>query len=141
MKTLSKRIIGVSLIMAVLAATQNVFAQLEPCPSKPTGVSSEPGTDPKRLVKPLPYVSIPELVLAVKKQIPRASVVKRSESYLHVEVRSRLFGFVDDLELRLDEYAQKTQVRSASRVGYYDFGVNRKRVEALRAYLLSGKTD
>jgi uncharacterized protein (DUF1499 family) len=44
-----------------------------------------------------------------------------------------LFGFVDDMEFRMDEAAGRIDVRSASRTGYYDFGVNRRRVEEIRA--------
>ena len=54
-------------------------------------------------------------------------------SYLHATFVSRIFRFVDDLELRAD--GETIHVRSASRVGYSDLGVNRKRVEALRAKL------
>jgi uncharacterized protein (DUF1499 family) len=43
--------------------------------------------------------------------------------------------FVDDLELWFDPVNQTVQVRSASRVGRKDFGVNRQRVEALRSGL------
>ena len=57
-------------------------------------------------------------------------------SYLHATFVSRIFRFVDDLELRAD--GETIQVRSASRVGYSDLGVNRKRVEALRAKLPTG---
>jgi uncharacterized protein (DUF1499 family) len=53
--------------------------------------------------------------------------------YLHAEFRSALFGFVDDVEFRMDETAGRIDVRSASRTGYFDFGVNRRRVEEIRA--------
>jgi uncharacterized protein (DUF1499 family) len=55
--------------------------------------------------------------------------------YLYAEFRSRLLGYVDDLELLFDEPAGVFHVRSASRLGRRDFGVNRKRVEALRALM------
>jgi uncharacterized protein (DUF1499 family) len=56
--------------------------------------------------------------------------------YLHATFVSRIFRFVDDLELRMD--GERVQVRSASRVGYSDLGVNRRRVEALRDRLRAG---
>jgi uncharacterized protein (DUF1499 family) len=57
--------------------------------------------------------------------------------YLYAEFRSRLLGFVDDVELLFDENAGVFHVRSASRLGRRDFGVNRKRVELLRSKLQS----
>jgi len=59
------------------------------------------------------------------------TVVEDTGSYLHAEARSRVFRFVDDVEFVLDPGARVIQVRSASRVGYSDFGVNRRRVERL----------
>ena len=63
----------------------------------------------------------------------RTRVVGATDDYLHVEFTSAVAGFVDDVEFYLDRTAQLIHVRSAARVGYYDFGVNRKRVEAIRA--------
>jgi len=61
-----------------------------------------------------------------------ARITEEKAGYLHAEFRSALFGFVDHVELRLDEAANRIDVRSASRTGYYDFGVNRRRVEEIR---------
>jgi uncharacterized protein (DUF1499 family) len=60
-------------------------------------------------------------------------VVAATESYLHAEFRSAVFRFVDDVEFFADESAGVIQVRSASRVGSSDLGVNRKRIETIRA--------
>ncbi len=68
-------------------------------------------------------------------ELPRARIVEETEDYLHAECRSALFGFVDDLELQLRPSESIIAVRSASRLGYSDFGVNRRRVEALRESL------
>lgn len=59
-------------------------------------------------------------------------VVRSADGYLAAEYRSSLFGFVDDLEARRDDYEGVIQLRSASRVGRADLGANRARVEALR---------
>jgi uncharacterized protein (DUF1499 family) len=67
--------------------------------------------------------------------LPRARIVESGEGHLRAEVTSRLFRFVDDLELLLVPGTARIEVRSASRVGYSDLGVNRARVEALRAAL------
>ncbi len=65
------------------------------------------------------------------RSFPRATIVESSEFGIRAEFRSRL-GFVDDVEFRIDEAAGVIHVRSASRSGYWDFGVNRRRVEAIR---------
>jgi uncharacterized protein (DUF1499 family) len=63
----------------------------------------------------------------------RATVIAERENYLYAEFRSKLLGYVDDVEFFYDGAA--IQVRSASRLGRRDFGVNRKRVEQLRALI------
>lgn len=76
-----------------------------------------------------------EVVREAAMALPRTRVVAESEGTLHLECRSRFFRFVDDLHLVLDFETKTVHVRSASRVGYWDFGVNRRRIEALRAAL------
>ena len=70
-------------------------------------------------------------------KLPRTHIVKETSTYLHAECQSALWGFVDDLELDLRAAEKTIAVRSASRLGYSDFGVNRSRIEALRAELKS----
>jgi uncharacterized protein (DUF1499 family) len=67
--------------------------------------------------------------------LPRTEIVSEADGYLHAECRSLLLGFVDDLELHLRQDANAIAVRSASRLGYSDLGVNRRRVESLRQAL------
>ncbi len=64
--------------------------------------------------------------------LPRATIVKEADGYLHAECRSPKMGYVDDLQLLLDRDAKVVHVRSAARNGLRDFGVNRARVEELR---------
>ena len=66
---------------------------------------------------------------------PGAEVVTRSDDYLHVQVTTRVMKYTDDVEFWLDPRAGVVQVRSASRLGEGDLGVNRARVEAIRAAL------
>ena len=66
----------------------------------------------------------------------RARIVRSADDYLHAEFRSAVFGFVDDMEFYFSPPGT-IEVRSASRTGYYDFGVNRERVEAVRARFAS----
>jgi uncharacterized protein (DUF1499 family) len=66
--------------------------------------------------------------------LPRTRIVRDEANYLYAEFRSRLLGYVDDVEFFFDGAA--IQVRSASRLGRRDFGVNRKRVETIRRMIL-----
>ncbi len=68
-------------------------------------------------------------------KLPRTILVTDSADYLHTECTSRIFRFVDDLELELRDSDNLVAVRSASRVGKSDLGVNRRRVEKLRSRL------
>ena len=65
--------------------------------------------------------------------MPRSTVVTNEPGYTHAEFRSAAWGFVDDVEFYFDEEAGLIQFRSAARLGYGDGGVNRKRMEAVRA--------
>jgi len=67
--------------------------------------------------------------------LPRTTVVTDAPEYLHAECRSAFFGFVDDLEMHLRAKQNLIAVRSASRLGRSDFGVNKKRIEELRQSL------
>lgn len=71
-------------------------------------------------------------------ELPRTELVKEEKDYLHYHVRSALFGFVDDVEFVFDDTAKLIHFRSAAASGYYDFGVNRRRMEHVRQ-LLKGK--
>lgn len=62
-------------------------------------------------------------------------IVLQRNGYIHAEFFSALFGFVDDVEFFFPADEPVIHVRSASRKGYYDFGVNRRRIEGLRQKL------
>jgi uncharacterized protein (DUF1499 family) len=93
-------------------------------------------TDTSHRVEPLAYTSTPDVAWQRLGQIvrnePRITVVTEEGAYLHVEARSFLFRFVDDVEFMLDADNGLIHVRSASRTGHSDFGVNRRRVERIR---------
>lgn len=112
--------------------------RLAPCPTSPNCVSSDARDDAHR-VEPLWLAAPADAAWRDAEQavaeLPRTRIVERSQGYLHAECRSALFGFVDDLELQLRASDGLIAVRSASRVGHGDMGVNRRRVEALRAEL------
>ena len=113
--------------------------RLARCPRCSNCVSSQVAADSDCHVAPLtlktPADTLPEPLLRAISATPRTTIVTRRARYLHAEARSRIFGFVDDLELVLDDDRRTVHLRSASRVGYSDFGVNRERVEALRQTL------
>ena len=110
--------------------------RLAPCKRTPNCVSSQADpADREHYIAPIPFKgSALDLRKAVE-SMPRSTVVKEERNYLYAEFRSRLLGYVDDVELLYDGKAGLIHVRSASRLGRKDFGVNRKRVEALRALI------
>jgi len=71
-------------------------------------------------------------VIAVLMQQPRCHIVVQRPDYLHAEFTTPALGFIDDMEFLLSAPEQVIHVRSASRLGLTDFGVNRARVEELR---------
>ena len=110
-------------------------SKLSPCPDTPNCVSSDStgSNDSISAIKidsskPDLWHSIREAVL----ELPRTIIVSETSDYLHAECKSAFFGFVDDLELHLRASENIIAIRSASRLGSSDFGVNRKRVEQLR---------
>ncbi len=108
---------------------------LKPCPDSPNCVSSY-ATDKKHAISPIEYATSRQTasaaLISVLDGMKRCRVIARDDRYVHAEFRSRLFRFVDDVEFYFDENKPVIQVRSASRVGYSDFGVNRKRIETIR---------
>ncbi len=97
--------------------------------SAPNCVSSEIDVQPEKKVAPLNGS-----LSAIKKAIisTGGTITSETESYLSATYMSKLFKFVDDVEIRHDK-DNIWHIRSASRVGYSDRGVNRKRVEKIRA--------
>lgn len=75
-----------------------------------------------------------ELKALLSQQV-RVLVTHETHDSLHAEATSLVFRFVDDIDMVVDEAAGLIHIRSASRTGYSDFGVNRRRVEALRSQL------
>jgi len=115
--------------------------KLAPCPASPNCVSSQ-GSDREHSIEPLRYTGSPgEAMDRLKKiviSMKRSRIITETGSYIHAEFTSALFRFVDDVEFFLDERAAVIQVRSSSRIGYSDLGVNRKRIEDIRAAINPG---
>lgn len=111
-----------------------VNGQLRQCPDSPNCVSSFE-TRGSHQIAPL-EASLVE-VRAQVLNMPGAQIIQEADQYLYAEFTSRLMGFVDDVEFL--EQAGRTHVRSASRLGRSDLGVNRKRVEAIRQVIVDSK--
>jgi uncharacterized protein (DUF1499 family) len=115
--------------------------QLAPCPASPNCVSTE-AQDERHAIPPLRYhkekSAAKEALKAAVLSLPRTRLVEEDGSYLHFEFTSRLLRFVDDVEFLFDDATRTIRFRSASRVGYGDFGVNRRRMEDIRK-LVEGK--
>ncbi|WP_104906171.1 DUF1499 domain-containing protein [Nostoc sp. 'Lobaria pulmonaria (5183) cyanobiont'] len=109
---------------------------LASCPNSPNCVSSQ-STDASHQIAPLTFTSTPEEAIANLKQIieslPRTKIITENKDYLYAEFKSALLRFVDDVEFYLDRNANIIHVRSASRLGQSDLGVNRQRIETIRA--------
>jgi uncharacterized protein (DUF1499 family) len=111
---------------------------LRSCPKSPNCVSSE-SKDEQHAIGPFhlkgdPKVSWPIIQDEIA-SIPKWRIVKATDNYIHVECKSRIFRFIDDLELSFNSSTGIISIRSASRTGYSDFGANRRRVELLRSVL------
>lgn len=114
----------------------NKREKFAPCPSSPNCVSSKSDAVP-HAIKPLHYEGKEHpftLLLPILENMSRTSVITQEENYLHVEFRSMLFSFVDDVEFSYEPENHLVHMRSASRSGYFDFGVNRKRLERIRKH-------
>ncbi len=110
--------------------------KLTPCPGTPNCVNSQSDV-PQSQIEPLSYNSSPQEAMAKLKQVvekmERTNIVTESENYLYAEFATKLMGFVDDVEFYCDDAAKVIHVRSASRLGKSDLGVNRQRVETIRS--------
>ena len=115
--------------------------QLPLCPASPNCVSTLDNSE-NHAIAPYRYQKSLNEAKAVLKQVfnelNRTQLVKEEDAYLQYEVRSFLFRFVDDVEFLFDDASKTIHFRSAARSGYYDFGVNRRRMEEVRG-LLMGK--
>jgi uncharacterized protein (DUF1499 family) len=118
--------------------------RLKPCPDSPNCVSSL-SSDPRHRVAPIVYTGSPaearEKLLGVIRSLPRTTIRSKEGPCLQVEFTSALFRFVDDVEFCFDEAEKLIHVRSASRVGYWDLGANRRRVEEIRRMLTRALTE
>ncbi|WED21326.1 DUF1499 domain-containing protein [Vibrio sp. JC009] len=116
--------------------------KLMPCPDSPNCVNSQIESDEEHSIKPLLYsgnlADTRSKLLQVLEAEERAKTITADSNYIYAEYTSALFRFVDDVEFYLIEEADDRciiHIRSASRLGHSDFGVNRERIERIRGKL------
>lgn len=145
MKFLSARLLILTVSIFALAGctafteyrTGVVAGQLTPCPAWPRCRSSDE-TDPDKVIDALkipdgisPKAAWQAAELAVR-SLPRNSIVKSQTGYLHAEIISPWHFYTDDLELLMRAGQSEIAIRSSGRIGYFDFHVNRDRIEQVR---------
>lgn len=118
--------------------------RLAPPRRSPNCVSSQADqVDSVHSITPIPFIGDPAdamaRVLKIIQATERTQIIKQDATYLHAEYKSRLLGFVDDVEFFVSQKEGVIHVRSASRLGRRDFGVNRERIESIRAKFTAGQ--
>jgi uncharacterized protein (DUF1499 family) len=116
--------------------------QLKPCPNTPNCVSTE-ATDKAHAIAPFRYggsgANAMKALRGILESMRRTRIISIDSTMIRAEFRTALFGFVDDGVFVLDEAAKSIRFRSSSRVGRSDLGVNRRRMETIRAALANAK--
>jgi len=112
--------------------------RLTPCPSYPACVSSQaPPDDEAHYIAPLAYTGpldeARDRIVAILTAMERTTIITVADDYIYAESVTPSLRYTDDVEFTFDDAAKRIHVRSSARVPYYDFDVNRKRIEAIRA--------
>ncbi len=115
--------------------------QFAPCPDSPNCVSSQTiAGDNLHHIAPITYTgdrqTAKALIHRILGAVPRTTIVVETEDYIRAESRSKLMGFVDDVEFYFPAEQNQIEIRSASRLGESDLGVNRRRLEQIRLAFL-----
>jgi len=111
-------------------------AKLTKCPDKPNCICTEFEADVTHYIDPIVFTQsndlgiLPRLKNSIREM--GGSIQSEADDYLAFTFTSSIFKFVDDLEIRIDTDQNMIHVRSASRVGHSDRGVNKKRIEQLK---------
>ncbi|NJR69000.1 MAG: DUF1499 domain-containing protein [Synechococcales cyanobacterium CRU_2_2] len=112
--------------------------KLAPVPSSPNCVSSQAApADAEHYIEPLKFSGSGGEAIAqlrsILQTLERTEIITENPNYLYAEFTTKLMGYVDDVEFYADDATQTLHVRSASRLGKSDLGLNRKRLDAIRA--------
>ncbi len=136
--TLSSSLIFPAAAWAVSSSLGLNNGHLSSCPASDNCVVSQ-NADSKHAIDPIPYHvdrnAAKETLLKVLTVVPRTEVIEDTDNYIHALSKSRIFKFVDDVEFYFPPHESVIHVRSASRVGESDLGVNRRRLEQIRLAL------
>jgi uncharacterized protein (DUF1499 family) len=115
--------------------------QLKPCPESPNCVSTQTQQKSKQM-DPIPFkLSLKEVIKVIKsvvESLPNTHLEKESIHYLHYTFKSKIFRFTDDVEFLIDAEKKLIHFRSASRTGYSDMGVNKKRMTEIKKAIKHG---
>jgi uncharacterized protein (DUF1499 family) len=122
---------------AVKKETGIVEGKFYPCPASPNCVSSMAPEEDSHYIKPIVYDNITRdlaraKIIRILEALKNTTVIETGDEYIHAEVRSSFFKFIDDVEFYLPVDKNIIHVRSLARLGYSDFRVNRKRIEKIR---------
>ena len=120
-----------SVLLGCSGSLPSSIGNFAPCPKSPNCVSTK-SSDQEHWIKAIYYKmqkeKAKEILLDIVKKMPGTYVKVNQYNFLHIEFTSSLFGFVDDVEFYFEEEGV-INFKSASRLGYSDLGVNRKRME------------
>lgn len=109
--------------------------QLVDCPNSPNCVSSQ-ANDKQHRINPIAYTTsaadAKAKLMAVLADMPRVEIVVEQPDYVHAEFQTAILRYIDDVEFYFNEEEKQIELRSASRLGYDDIGLNRRRVEEIR---------
>jgi uncharacterized protein (DUF1499 family) len=113
--------------------------KLKICPDKPNCVNSQLKDNDSHYIEPITFISSKseekKKLKSIIANLPRTQLIKEEDGYLYYEFTSMLMRYVDDVEFYFDDSTKLIHVRSASRLGHSDLGVNRKRIESIRQSL------
>lgn len=129
-------------LLGLTACSQGVTTMTDrsqsPCGDKPNCVSTQDTREEYNLTPfTLTESTNIDAIEQVALELPGAKTAVKEDNYLRIECTSKIMRFVDDLELKIE--GDQLIVRSESRFGYSDFGVNRKRAEQLRSLLANAE--
>ncbi len=137
--------VGIVLLLIGCSATMPknlgvTDGRLALCPHAPHCVSTQSG-DAAHKTEPLSYTTTQaearEKLVTILGSMKRTKIVSTRDDYIHAECTSALFRYVDDVEYYLDDEKKIIHFRSSSRLGYYDWGINRRRMERIRNAFLA----
>lgn len=122
-------------VMSKSGQAQGIIeGRLSKCSYKPNCVCSEQKEDVAHYISPINIAKNINVLTTLKNTVQDmgGNIQTESNHYFAATFSSNIFGFIDDLEIRIDSEQNKIHIRSASRVGHGDLGANKKRVELLK---------